>query len=243
MARMVVRLLAIAMFASTDAALAQDISQLIGNWNSDSVSENIEIRANGDVLDGRLGQGRIASTVENGANFVIIYQDNSRCWFYATIIDGSRMRLANRSGANASEKCLFGQFTRIQPLAPDNSVSTDKIEPDEVRKDRKKQGGKGQIQASDGLSEQCREVIARYQSGVTPQTRTPLQPHNAFYMFRRTDGNCGWGAMNRRRSQEEARRFALSRCKEFEHNAEVACTLVGLDGKIIPAGVARLRRK
>jgi tetratricopeptide (TPR) repeat protein len=103
--------------ALAGAARAIELSDIVGRWNSDSVSENIEIRKSRDVLDDRLGQGRIADgIIDNAGNLVIVYLGDVRCYFQATLIDRDHLRLANRTGPNASPKCLFGAFTRVKPI-------------------------------------------------------------------------------------------------------------------------------
>ncbi|MDQ6701678.1 MAG: hypothetical protein M3Z96_00470 [Pseudomonadota bacterium] len=99
-------------------ANATDLGSLVGIWNSDVNSENIEIRSDRDVIDDRFGQGRISSTTENAADILIVYQHNIRCWYKSTLLDDNHLRLANRTGPDASPSCMFGAFSRVVPQTP-----------------------------------------------------------------------------------------------------------------------------
>jgi hypothetical protein len=87
-------------------------------------------------------------------------------------------------------------------------------------------------------SDRCAAVLERYQSGVTPQTLTPLRRHSALYVYRKTDGNCGWATENNWASARDARAAGYLKCKKIENNAVVRCTLLGADGRIL-AGAKR----
>jgi hypothetical protein len=126
-------------------ALAAELSELAGTWNNDRTSENLEIipdqnGAFGTVKDDRFGRGRISITDFQGADFVISYGTGERCYFQATLVPPDRLRLANRTGPNASPNCLFGQFTLVSPAQPPaepNDVGNEGIckgicDPDEV---------------------------------------------------------------------------------------------------------------
>ncbi|MFK4561899.1 hypothetical protein ABIF94_002498 [Bradyrhizobium ottawaense] len=99
-----------------EISYALELNEIVGVWNNDGNSENLEIRKNGEVLDDRLGQGRIADGIVDGAgNLVIVYRNNDHCYYHATLVDDDHLRLANRSGPNLSPQCLLGQFTKVKP--------------------------------------------------------------------------------------------------------------------------------
>jgi hypothetical protein len=90
------------------------------------------------------------------------------------------------------------------------------------------------------LSSQCERVLKIYDSGFTPQTKSPLSRNSALFLFKKNDGQCGWGISNNQATSESARRAGYSKCKEFENNLNVGCTLVGLNGHLIPEGIDTL---
>lgn len=106
-----------------------------------------------------------------------------------------------------------------------------------------------QYQPGMALPQQCQDVLDRYHSGVTPQTLSPLGGRNALYVYQTNNGHCGWGTGNNRPSQSAAQELAYSKCKRYEdsqrtqHNLRVPCTLVGLDGAIVSAGIAKFADK
>lgn len=106
-----------------------------------------------------------------------------------------------------------------------------------------------QYQPGMALPQQCRAVLDRYHSGVTPQTLSPLSGRNALYVYQTNNGHCGWGTGNKQPSQSAAKELAYSKCKRHEdsqrsrYNLRVPCTLVGLDGAIVSAGIANFVEK
>src|SRR6266404_6088060 len=86
------------------------LQEIVGTWNSTSSSENIEIKPNSDVFDYRLGQGRIAPTIENAANFVVAYRGGLYCWYYITLLSDKSLSVAARQGPGGSSQCLQGNF-------------------------------------------------------------------------------------------------------------------------------------
>jgi len=90
---------------------ASPFAQLVGKWNNDATGENVIIEANGDVLDTRIGLGRIAATTEEGANYAISYPKGKRCLAYVSFTnDATRMNLAPRGQPKG---CLNGVFNRV----------------------------------------------------------------------------------------------------------------------------------
>lgn len=105
----------LASVAAAAGSQAQTVDDVAGLWNSNTTGENIEIRAStADVHDSRIGQGRIAVTVEHGANFVIQYHNGSRCWYYITILPDRKLSLAARGGPDQSPDCLVGGFAWVR---------------------------------------------------------------------------------------------------------------------------------
>jgi hypothetical protein len=94
------------------------------------------------------------------------------------------------------------------------------------------------VPAGAEASDQCGKVFERYQSGVTPQTLTPLRRHSALYVYRKRDGNCGWATVNNVAGDAEARTAGYRKCKGIENNAVVHCTLIGVNGRVL-AGAKR----
>lgn len=101
----------------TTRSFSLELSDIVGLWNSDTDNENIEFKIDGDLIDYRLGQGRVSATTDRAANFVVAYQGGEYCWYYIAITADGKLRVANRAGQNASSKCLFGSFTRVIPPA------------------------------------------------------------------------------------------------------------------------------
>jgi hypothetical protein len=85
------------------------------------------------------------------------------------------------------------------------------------------------------INSQCAGVLERYQSGAIPKTFIPLRRHSALYVYRRSDGDCGWGYGNNYATAGEARAAAYRKCKEFEKKRQVVvgCTLIGTDGRVL----------
>lgn len=108
-------------FAFEEPCFAIELREIAGRWNGDLTSENIAISEDGDVMDSRYGQGRISIATEYAANIVVTYQNNEKCWYYATLIDPRHLRLADRAGRSSSEHCQSGQFTRIRVEPVDQS--------------------------------------------------------------------------------------------------------------------------
>lgn len=109
---------AIALFASVvlvSLAVAQQdptLGEIQGVWNNDNTGENIEIRGN-TVQDSRRGQGRVGSTLEYAANYVIVYRGNIHCWYYMTLTQGGeRLNVAVRKRDQDDYVCLSGPFSR-----------------------------------------------------------------------------------------------------------------------------------
>lgn len=97
----------------TCASRALDLTELEGEWNSDATGESITFRANYDIMDSRLGQGRATSTNEYTANYVIAYNGGVYCWYYITLTNhGNRMNLAVRNPNQSDTMCLKGTFNK-----------------------------------------------------------------------------------------------------------------------------------
>ncbi|MDQ6701679.1 MAG: hypothetical protein M3Z96_00475 [Pseudomonadota bacterium] len=89
------------------------LDEIQGTWNHDQSGENITISGN-DVFDSRFGQGRIGSTIEHAANFVIVYNTgNEHCWFYITPTSKTRVNLAVRQQDQNAKDCLSGPFNLV----------------------------------------------------------------------------------------------------------------------------------
>jgi hypothetical protein len=108
-------------FQSAGSSSALELTEILGEWNNLETSENIRITKDQDIFDTRLGQGRIASTVINAANYVITYQGGTYCWYYITINANRQMVFANRSQSN-STSCLKGAFSRVATSEGDQRI-------------------------------------------------------------------------------------------------------------------------
>src|SRR5262245_33438344 len=67
---------------------AQSINELIGDWvtiGGPQSGGRLEIRRNFDTQDSSYGQGRIVPTGEWAANYVIVYRNNQKCFFYISL--------------------------------------------------------------------------------------------------------------------------------------------------------------
>ncbi|WP_141720010.1 hypothetical protein [Rhizobium sp. YK2] len=94
-------------------AYSETVGDLVGTWNHDNSGENIQIKRDNDVFDSQLGQGRISTTIDHAANFVIAYQGGKYCWYYITTTNrGKRMNLAVRNPSQSPKTCLSGTFNK-----------------------------------------------------------------------------------------------------------------------------------
>ncbi len=97
--------------------------RFLGLWNYDSNSENIEIRPDATILDFRsgFGQGRIAATLDSGANILLEHQGGRRCYYYVTVMDSDRLRFALRAGN--IDFCPTGTLTRVKSTEENNAAA------------------------------------------------------------------------------------------------------------------------
>ena len=94
---------------------AQEFRELVGEWvtrGGPQHASRLEIRRNRDTQDSVFGQGRIASTVEWGANYVIVYPGNRKCYLYISLSD-REMNIEPKSTRTAvQDECIRGFFVR-----------------------------------------------------------------------------------------------------------------------------------
>lgn len=98
---------------------AQSFSELVGEWvarEGPNRGSRLSIKSNNDVHDSVFGSGRMASTISYAANYVIVYEGDSRCYFYISLSGPSNnreMELEVKSPGTASNpRCLQGYFRR-----------------------------------------------------------------------------------------------------------------------------------
>src|SRR3954451_12576971 len=91
-------------------AKAQVLNELVGEWITRAGPQNaarLEIRNNHDTQDSVYGAGRVAPTTEWAANFVVVYGDNQKCYFYVSLSNNNQeMNIEPKSPGTASQsKC------------------------------------------------------------------------------------------------------------------------------------------